>query len=124
MNTTETNIKILIVEPHNKPYEKVIPHTLESLQEIVGGLIEPIYLDSVAIVVNEEGKINGMEFNRALYHEGELVDLIFGTFFICGLGEEDFTSLSDEDVNKYKEQFLYSEFVINLNGNYLVLKDC
>lgn len=124
MNTTETNIKILVIEPHKKPYEKVIPHTLESLQEIVGGLIEPMYLDSVAIVVNEEGKINGMEFNRALHHEGEIVDWIFGTFFICGLGEEDFTSLSDEDVKKYKEQFLYPEFVINLNGNYLVLKDC
>ena len=59
-------MKVLVVEPHKKPYEKDVEHTLESLQGIVGGLIEPIYFDDSAIIVNEEGKINGLPFNRAL----------------------------------------------------------
>ena len=47
-------MKVLVIEPHKKPYEKDVDHTLESLQGIVGGLIEPIYLDDAAIIVNEE----------------------------------------------------------------------
>ena len=53
-------MKVLVIEPHKKPYTQEVEHTLENLQRIVGGLIEPIYLDDVAIVVNEEGKINGL----------------------------------------------------------------
>ena len=79
-------MKVLVIEPHKKPYTQEVEHTLENLQRIVDGLIEPIYLDDVAIVVNEEGKINGLPFNRALRDENRrILDLLFGTFFICGL---------------------------------------
>ena len=81
-------MKVLVIEPHKKPYEKDVDHTLESLQGIVGGLIEPIYLDDAAIIVNEEGKINGLPFNRALRDESSaILDLMFGTCVNCGLGE-------------------------------------
>ena len=80
-------MKVLVIEPHKKPYEKDVDHTLESLQGIVGGLIEPIYLDDAASVVNEEGKINGLPFNRALRDErSRILDLMFGTFFYLRLG--------------------------------------
>ena len=85
-------MNVLVVEPGYLPYEKEIKDGadhLEQMQAIVGGLIEPIYPyhEEVAIVCNEEGLINGLPFNRSVPggYGG-----VFGTFFICGLGEEDF----------------------------------
>ena len=70
-------MKVLVIEPHKKPYTQEVEHTLGNLQRIVGGLIEPIYLDDVAIVVNEEGKINGLPFNRAMRDENKrILDLL------------------------------------------------
>ena len=37
-------MRILKVEPGKQAYEKEIDNTLESLQEEVGGLIQPIYM--------------------------------------------------------------------------------
>ena len=91
-------MNVLVVEPGFLPYEKEIPDSLSSddhlraLQEIVGGYIEAIYPyeEEVAIVCNEEGLINGLPFNRSVPggYGG-----VFGTFFICGLGEDNFCSL-------------------------------
>ena len=106
-------MKVLVIEPHKKPYTKEVEHTLENLQGIVGGLIEPIYLDDVAIVVNEEGKINGLPFNRALRDENrKILDLLFGTFFICGLGEENFTDIPEQAIPKYSKMFSCHEYLI------------
>ena len=60
MNSTMT---ILEVMPGRKPERKVIPHTLEAMQSVVGGYIQAIYPyeDMVAIVCNEEGKLIGLE---------------------------------------------------------------
>lgn len=92
-------MKVLVIEPHKKPYTQEVKHTLENLQGIVGGLIEPIYLDDVVIVVNEEGKIIGLPFNRALRDEkSKILDLLFGTFFICGLGEENVTDIPKQAI--------------------------
>lgn len=35
----------------------------------------------------------------------KLIDSICGPFFICGLGKEDFTSLSPELIDKYTKMF-------------------
>lgn len=66
------------------------------MQEIVGGNIQAGYWfeEPVAVICNEEGKINGIEANRAIKDEsGNIVDIVAGTFFVCGLGEDNFTSL-------------------------------
>ena len=106
-------MKVLVIEPHKKPYTQEVEHTLGNLQRIVGGLIEPIYLDDVAIVVNEEGKINGLPFNRALRDENRrILDLLFGTFFICGLGEENFTDIPEQAIPKYSKMFSCHEYLI------------
>ena len=48
-----------------------------------------LYKDQVAIVCNEEGKLNGLPLNRTIYDsEGNYIDVIAGTFFMIGLGEE------------------------------------
>ena len=106
-------MKVLLVKPGEYPEVREIREGLESMQDLVGGLIQAIYPfpDSVALVCNDEGKLLGMELNRALRHpeSGQVYDIISGPFFLCGLGEEDFTSLSEEQVQKYEEVFHYPE---------------
>ena len=101
----QRNIKVLIVEPNKLPYEKVISNRLRDKQQIVDGYIEYVRLlddDSVVLICNEEGKINGSEYNRDIGY-----DIIAGTFIIareCADDGED-RSLTDEQIEKYKERF-------------------
>ena len=37
---------------------------------------------------------------------------MFGTFFICGLGEENFTDIPDQAIPKYSKMFSRNEFLI------------
>lgn len=108
-------MNVLVVEPGYLPYEKEI-NGLEEMQTVVGGWIEAIYPyeEEVAIVCNEEGLINGLPFNRSVPggYGG-----VFGTFFICGLGEEDFCSLSDDLVERFKSEYQNSELLIGTKGN-------
>ena len=47
-------------------------------------------------------------------------DIIKGAFFICGLGEEDFCSISDELAEKYAERFRWPEmFMRTVDGHVL-----
>ena len=115
-------MNVLVVEPGFLPYEKEISDSLNSdehlraLQEIVGGWIEAIYPydEEVAIVCNAEGLINGLPFNRSVPggYGG-----VFGTFFICGLGEEDFCSLPPELMERFKKEFKNSEILLGFDGN-------
>ncbi len=38
-------MKILVFEPEKEPYTKEISDELHEMQEVVGGLIEPIYFE-------------------------------------------------------------------------------
>jgi hypothetical protein len=118
-------MKVIVVEPHKKARVEEIGRELEDLQELVGGYIEAIYPfdDPVAIVCNDEGKMNGAELNRALYDErGQVYDIICGTFFVCGLGLEDFDSLTDDLAKKYLKRFGKPEDFLNLAGRIVVIK--
>ena len=98
---------------------------LKGMQEFVGGYIEAIYPfdDPVAIICNEEGKLNRLPLNRALYTEdGEMVDITAGNIIICGLGEEDFASLQGELLEKYLEKFKQPETFIKIGGDILAIK--
>ena len=102
-----------------------IDGSLKGMQNFVGGYIEPIYIssDPVAIVCNEEGKINRMELNRALYTEdGTMFDIVAGPMFICGLGEEDFTSLQGELLEKYMDKFKHPEVFVKIGNDILAMK--
>lgn len=101
-------MKAIVVEPFKKGYVKDIEVGLESLQKEVGGYIEAVYPfdDEVAIVCDEEAKLKGKQANRALRGEdGHVYDIICGTFLILGLGEEDFTDVPDELVQKYLDMY-------------------
>lgn len=49
---------------------------------------------------------------------GEIYDAIAGTFFICGAptDSENFTSLTDEQVDYWLERFAKPEFFVSVNG--------
>ena len=86
------------------------------MQETVGGLIQAIYPfeEEVAVVCNEEGILLGMPFNRSM--EGGYGG-VFGTFFVCGLGEEDFCSLTPEQMETYRRKFRHAEILLGIRGN-------
>ena len=115
---------VLVVEPMKEPYLKEIDLGLHSLQAEVGGDIAASYpfSDPVGLVCNDEGKLIGLELNRGLRDEdGNLYDIMAGTFLVVGLGEEDFTSLPPELAQKYMEHFKQPEQFINLNGQIIAL---
>ncbi len=108
-------MKILIVEPGKHPYEKEISGALKEMQTIVGGRIQAIYpfRDMVGIICNDEGLMLRMPFNRKVDEDC----YIFGTFFLCGLGVEDFTSLPENLMGKYRKRF-YSPQIYTTSGVY------
>ena len=118
-------MKVLMIEPGKAPYEAELDGSLESMQKAVGGGIEGYYpyAEPVAIVCNDEGKINGLPLNRAIYNEdGEMIEIMAGTFFMAGLGEESFTDLPDYFMDQYKEQFKYPEKFYRLAGEIVAVK--
>ena len=117
-------MKVLKIEPYQLPEVKDIDPGLASLQHEVEGWIEAThpFEDPVAIICNEEGKLNGMEYNRAIRDEnGEVREIIAGPFLIVGLGEEDFTSLPKDMVQKYKRMFAQPEVFLQTQSSLLIL---
>lgn len=115
-------MKVLIVEPLKEPYVKEIPNTLEAEQAIVGELIQAIYPfdhPEIALICNDEGKLMGLPLNRALFDkDGNIVDIIAGTFFLCSApsDSDNFESLTDEQIEKYKKRFEALEIYITRQG--------
>ena len=97
----ENVLKVLKVKPHEHPEVYMLKNTLEAMQEAVGGYIDIIGLDgSVCILLNDEGKLIGLEGNRRIGS-----DIIVGDFFVCGSDEEgNLTSLSEGEL-KYTKFF-------------------
>ena len=115
----ESMISVLLVEPCKRPKVIKIENTLEKLQELVGGYIEVLYPfeDKVAVIANEERKINGLPLNRALYDdEDKIYDIIVGPFLMVGIDGEDFVSLPSELSLLYFNLFWHAERFVKLNG--------
>ncbi len=112
-------MKVILLEPGKLARVTEIKPNLRDMQAVVRGDIEPAYFfdDPVCLVVNEEGKINGMRLNRGVYDEQKnLVDIIAGPAFLCRDAGDHFASLTDEQIKKYGEQFKYPERFIRMDG--------
>ena len=112
-------LTVLVVEPMKEPYVKEIDPGLHALQAEVGGDIAASYPfdDSVGLVLNDEGKLIGLDLNRSLRDEhGEIYDIVAGTFLVVGLGPESFASLPPDMIQKYTEQFKRPELFASING--------
>ena len=120
----ESEITVVACYPGEKAEITTIGHTLDSMKSFVDGFIQAIYPfeDNVAIVCNEEGKIRCLEPCRALYdEEGKIYDVIAGAFFICGLGEDDFISLTQEQQEQYLAMFRHPQMFFLLNGEMVAI---
>lgn len=99
-------MKILVVEPLKAPKVKEIDGSLEAMQKEVGGYIQALFPfeEPVALICNEEGKLHGLPLNRMLRDDnGEIYDIVCGTFFLCFAPPdvENFCSLSDEQIEHF-----------------------
>lgn len=115
-------MRIIMVEPERSPYEMELEDSLGSMQCAVGGLIQAVYEPGgrdAALICNDEGKLLELPLNRALRDkDGEIYDVIAGSFFVCGAppDSENFTSLTDEQVDYWLRRFAKPEFFVRVNG--------
>ena len=110
---SDDTLKVLVVEPQKAPRAVEIPNRLDALQGIVGGHLEAVYPfpEHVAVVCNESGKIQELPFNRPLLDKnGRPYDVICGTFFVAGVGTEDFVPLTDDQIKKFSA--LYDNMIV------------
>ena len=117
-------LDVLLVKPGMYPQAVQIGGELEDLQKAVGGDIEAVYPynEPVALIVNDEGKLNGSELNRALRdNEGQIYDIIAGDFLVVGLGEEEFDSLSPELMEKFEKEFHQPEMFVRMGRSIMAL---
>ena len=117
---TVKQITVLVVEPGKVPYTKEIGDDWRAFQAEVGGTFQIIYpgYDPVGLVCNDDGKLLGLPLNRGLLDDdGELYDVVAGTFFLVGLGGGGTTvSLTEEQIRKYEQRFHDPEQFIRVNN--------
>ncbi len=120
-------LRVILCKPGETAEVVEIEDELESMQDLVGGLIEPYdpfysetdpRYENVILVCNEEGKLMQLPLNRAIVDEdGRVMDVIRGPFFLCyaPVESERFLSippdLEEEFLRKYElpEKFYRSE---------------
>lgn len=117
---------VLTVEPGKVPEAKEISGSLKEMQSIVGGFIQAIYPfeDEVALICNEESLLLGLTPNRALKDDnGNIYDVICGTFFLCGApaDSDNFTSLTSEQIKQFYRQFHQPEIFVGMDGRIVCL---
>ena len=108
---------VLLVEPNQHPRPVEIGTELEDLQGAVGGYIEVVYPfdEPVGLVMNEEGKLDGLPLNRALRDEnGEIYDVVAGSFLVVGLTDENFGSLTPDQMKTFEEKFHSPEVFVRM----------
>ena len=122
-------IRVIVCRPGEKAAIEEIGDSLESMQQLVGGLVEeyqPFHddndprVDDVAIYCNEEGKINRLSPSRAVIDDdGRVQDVIAGPFFICyaPLASETIQSLPEDLERRFKDKFeLPEHFFLTKDG--------
>ena len=119
-------MRVLVVEPERRPEVKEIDDSLKEMQGIVGGYIQAIYPfeEPVALVCNDEGKLMDLPANRGLRDEnGQIYDIVFGTFFLCGApaDSDHFTSLTPEQIEQYRNMFYTPEMFWGMDGRIVCL---
>lgn len=96
-------MKILYKEPGKAPRSMVIPNELGVMQQLVDGLIEPVYLtEKSALICNEEGKINNLQLN---FYFDAIDDFIFGPVLFVGVDGEEFCDLSEAEAEHIRKCF-------------------
>ena len=101
-------VKALMVEPNKHPCVVDLNTDLDSLQKAVSigadyqGLIEFVWLENnVSLLLNEEGKLIGLEPNRRFYD-----DILCGVFYVVAENDDgELISLTIEQQEHYTSMF-------------------
>ena len=116
-------MRVLVVEPERRPEVREIADSLNEMQGIVGGSIQTVDLDdNVVLVCNVRSKDLDMPVNRSLRDkDGQIYDIVSGTFFLCGASAGNFTSLTTEQIKRYRELFYTPEMFWGMDGRIVCL---
>lgn len=105
-------MKVLFVEPMKHPQKIDIQPELKEYYRILDcDCITATYpwVEPVALVTDDNGLFTDKLFSRYI---PELQQAIRGSFFLCGIGEEDFTDLPPDLMEKFKKRFWHPEAFI------------
>lgn len=87
-------MRIVVKQPDRMPEVREVENELHVFQDIVGGYIQCVnVVDNIICVCNEEGKLIGLNPNFIFNN-----DMIVGSVFFCAVKDDDFDSLTDEQV--------------------------
>lgn len=117
-------MRVVLVEPGQTARIAEIGSSLEEMQKTVGGYIQAVYPfeETVCLVCNEEGKLQGLPLNRALRDEdNHIYDIVAGTFFVCDCSTEHFKSLNEEQLKRYTEMYKRPERFVQIDDQILAI---
>ena len=90
-------IRVVVKNVGEPPRVQIIENELEVIQGIVGGYIETFPLtDDIYIILNEEGKLMGLEPNLVVPCHNNQTEVIVGNVILVSIEESDFAGLSIE----------------------------
>ncbi|HHU84356.1 MAG TPA: DUF3846 domain-containing protein [Clostridiales bacterium] len=104
----EKTMKVVILEPGKAARTTEISTAPEGINNIIkeGYQLSQVLDDDVVLIYNAEGHIRHLPFNRFFFTKnGKLVAIVAGTALICGITNNGFGSLSDEEVKYYLSKF-------------------
>lgn len=108
-----SKIKVLVLNDLELK-EKEIDNSLKALQNEVGGYIEipsfsrKLSENNIDMIINEEGKINRLQPQLAIYQDNKIVDVICGNIIFASANEDGKTiGLTDEQIEIVKEVLKY-----------------
>lgn len=93
------NIKIVFKEPLKKAEERIVEDKLEEYQKLVEGHLESVHItQNIVMICNDEGKIKKLDPNIIWGS-----DVIVGNIFVVGAQDDDFRSLTENEIKVVKE---------------------
>lgn len=116
-------MKVVLVEPMEKPRIVEINHDLASMQKVVVGDIACTYPweEPAGLVHCDDAIALGYPLNRMLKdEEGKAYDIVPGTFFVVGLTEDSFGSLTDALAEHFMELFKYLEMYMRTENGHVI----
>ena len=115
-------MKVLLIEPMEHPKEIDIQPTLEEYYKVLDcDCITATYAwpEPVALVTDDNGLFTDKLFSRYIR---ELKQPIRGSFFLCGLGKEDFTDLPPELMDRFRKRFWNPELFVQTASGLAVIQ--
>ena len=94
--------------------------TAQEKQQLANAIIE-MYQENSDL--NLIARRTNFPWNRALYSDqGDMIDVIAGPMFVCGLTEDDFGSLRGDLLEKYTEKFKHPERFMQFGDQIMAFK--